>query len=69
MDSSKPEYKYISQNKIQEVYQVFEILQGSIDLQNQRHLNQSNYVDLNAPLEKFSMLEDKGYTFEIKSNS
>ena len=62
-------FKYISQDRVKKVYQVFETLGKQVYSQNQLHMNQNDYVDMNAPLKKFSMLGDEGHDFEIKGNS
>ena len=74
MNSVKPKkavqgFKYISQNRAKEVYQIFETIGKPVYLQKQPYLNQNHHIDINAPLQKFSMLEDEGYIFEIKSSS
>ncbi len=62
-------FKYISQDREKEVYEIFEIIEKSVYSQKQPYLSQGHHIDLSAPLQKFSMLEDEGYTLEIKSSS
>lgn len=72
MDPSNKEtqvFKYISQNRTKEVHQVFKTIGKPSYLKDQPYFSQSGHVDVNAPIKKFSMLADEGYTFEIKSSS
>ena len=69
MKHGEKKFKYLSKERVQEVYQVFETLRPT-DFPNYNYSSfNENSHEMGKPFKKFSILQEEGIEFELTSNS